>query len=70
MLAMSVTTALVFAPRIDAIRTEAHGAVRALPDSDARKAEFGRLHGASSVLMLITLGVGAGLIWAEMRDTQ
>ena len=70
MLAMSLTTALVLAPRIEAIRTEANGAVQALPDSDARKAEFGRLHAASSVLMLITLGFGAVLIWAEMRDTQ
>jgi uncharacterized protein DUF4149 len=69
MLAMSLATAFVVAPRIEAIRAEANGAVHALPDSDARKAEFGRLHGASSVLMLMTLGLGAVLIWAEMRDT-
>ena len=55
MLAMSLTSALVLTPRIEAIRTEASGAVHALPDGDARKTEFGRLHGIANILMLITL---------------
>ena len=33
-----------------------------------RRIEFGRLHGASTALMVITLVAGAGLIWVEMRD--
>jgi Domain of unknown function (DUF4149) len=70
MLTMSLTSALVLAPRIEAIRTQASGAVHALPDGDARKTEFGRLHGIANILMLITLAAGAGLMWAELRDTH
>ena len=70
MLAMSLTSALVLAPRIEAIRTEANGAVHSMPDGDARRTEFGRLHAVANILMLITLAAGAGLIWAELRDTH
>lgn len=69
MLAMSLTSAFVLAPRIDEIRAETNGAVSALPDGDPRKTEFGRLHGAANVLMLVTLVAGLGLMWAEMKDT-
>jgi Domain of unknown function (DUF4149) len=68
MLAMSVVTSLVLAPRIDRIRESVTGTVAALPDTDARKVEFGRLHGASTGLMLVTLLAGLGLMWAEVRD--
>ena len=70
MVAMSLVGALFLAPRIDAIRSSTSGAVTHLPDGDGRKAEFGRLHGASSILMLLTLAAGAGLMWVEMKDTQ
>ena len=39
-----------------------------LPDGDASKTEFGRLHGASTTLMMLTLVAGAGLVWMEMKD--
>ena len=70
MLAMSLGTALVIAPRIDAIRQSTPGAVAALPDTDPRKGEFGRLHGLSNVLMVVTLLGGVGLIYAELKDTH
>jgi uncharacterized protein DUF4149 len=70
MLAMSLGTQLVISPRIDAIRTSVSGAVAALPDTDARKQTFGRLHAVSSALMLATLALGAGLIWVELRDSH
>ena len=70
MLAMSVTSAVILSPRIEAIRADAAGgSVRTLPDSDPRKAEFGRLHGASTGLMVLTLIAGVTLIWVEMRDS-
>jgi hypothetical protein len=68
MLALSLVGGLVLAPRIDAIRRETRGAIAALDDADARKIEFGRLHGLSNALMGVTLVVGVGLLWLEMRD--
>ena len=59
---------LVIAPRIEAIRSAVNGPVAGLPDGDARKTEFGRLHGLSSALMLVTLLAGVGLMWTEMKD--
>lgn len=68
MLAMSLGTGLLLAPRIDAIRERTPGAVAALPDTDPVKIEFGRLHGLSNALMLATLVAGIGLFWVEMKD--
>ena len=68
MMAVGALSVFVTAPRIDQIRRETTGAVAALPDTDPRKIEFGRLHGLSSVLMLATLAAGAGLIWMEAKD--
>ena len=68
LVAMSLAAGLVIAPRIESIRAATNGPVAGLPDGDARKTEFGRLHGLSNVLMLVTLLAGAGLMWTEMRD--
>lgn len=68
MLTMSLATGILLTTRIDAIRDETAGAVADLPDTDPRKIEFGRLHGASNGLMLLTLVAGLGLLWAETRD--
>lgn len=45
---------LVVAPRIERVRASIPGSVEELPRGDARRAEFGRLHGAS----VLWLGVG------------
>ncbi len=68
MLALSLVTALVLTPRIETLRDSVTGSIASLPAADPRAIEFGRLHGASSVLMLATLLLGLGLIWAEMED--
>jgi tellurite resistance protein TehA-like permease len=68
MVGMSLAGALYLAPRIDAIRSATPGLVKQLPDGDESKAEFGRLHGTSTILMLLTLAAGAGLLWLEMKD--
>jgi len=70
MVALSLVTALVISPRIDTIRNSTSGAVAALPEGDARKVEFGRLHGISNVFMIFTLLGGIGLLWAEMKDAH
>jgi hypothetical protein len=68
MLAVSVLSAVVIAPRIDAIRTSVAGSIASLPESDPRRVEFGRLHGLSNGLMTVTVLAGLALMWAEMRD--
>jgi hypothetical protein len=70
MLACSIATAGWIAPRIDQIRRDTTGAVAALPEDDARRQEFGRLHAWSNGLMLLTLVLGTGLIWIEAKDTE
>ena len=68
MLGLGSVTAYYISPRIDEIRTAANGSVSSLADGDPRKAEFGRLHGLSNVLLLCTLGAGVALFWAELND--
>ena len=68
MLGISLTTALVIAPRIAQIRDATSGSIANLAEDDARKLQFGRLHGWSNGLMLVSLLTGVGLFWAETRD--
>ncbi len=70
LLALSVGTAIYVTPRVAAIRDEAGGRVSAWPEDDPRRREFNRLHGLSSVLVLITLAAGIGLIYAEVHDAS
>src|SRR5262245_50489966 len=69
MVVMTLVGGFIIAPRIDTIRRQTTGVIRNLPDTDPTKIEFSRLHGASNVLMLATLVLGAGLIWMESKDT-
>ena len=69
MVAVSAGTSWLVVPRIDRLRHAVPGPVASLPDTDARKIEFNRLHGLSNGLMLLILAGGLGLIWFETRDT-
>jgi hypothetical protein len=68
MLALTGAGAFYVTPRIDALRNSTPQPIASLADDDPRKSEFGRLHGLSSVLMLMTLAAGVGLLWAETKD--
>jgi hypothetical protein len=68
MLGLSLLSGLVLAPRIDAIRLETTGAIAALDADDPHRIEFDRLHGMSNALMGVTLVVGVGMLWLEMKD--
>lgn len=68
MLAASAYSGLILAPRIEVLRAETAGTMAALPETDARKVEFGRLHGLSNGLMALTLLAGLGIFWIESRD--
>lgn len=68
MLAASAVTGLWLSPRIEALRSEHTTTMAALPASDPRKVEFGRLHGVSNGLMALTLMAGLCVFWIESRD--
>jgi len=70
MIGIGAATAFIIGPRIDHIRQEVTGTVAALPDTDPRKSEFGRLHGLSNIFMLLTLVAGVGLLGLEATDAR
>jgi hypothetical protein len=68
MMSLSLVSAFVLAPRIEAIRDATPGTIAALADDDPVKATFGRLHGLSNAFALLTILGGVWLIWIEGRD--
>lgn len=68
MLAISLYAGLMLAPRIETLRAGSPATMAALPDTDPRKAEFGRLHGLSNGLMGLTLLAGLAVFWIEARE--
>lgn len=68
MLAATVVTGAVIAPRIDVIRLSTPTPIADLPDTDPAKIEFDRLHGLAGGLTLAAIAGGLALIWTEMQD--
>lgn len=68
MLAASAYTGLIIGPRIDHLRNTTPVAMASLPEDDATRVEFGRLHGLSNGLMALTLMAGLALFWIETRE--
>jgi hypothetical protein len=68
MVAITLVTTLAIAPKIDAIRRSTPTAIASLPADDPRRVMFGRLHGASNGLALLTLAGGLILLYMEMQD--
>ncbi len=54
--------------RIRTLQGEIGTAPSNLPESDARRAEFGRLHATSTALLLVPVLGSLALIWWELRD--
>jgi len=69
MLAASVYTGRILAPRIEAIRLATPAGMTTLAESDPVRMEFGRLHGLSNGLMLATLVLGSVLLWMEITSS-
>ena len=68
---MLLTTAyagIVVAGRIRTLQHEMGVAPSLLPESDARRIEFGRLHGLSTALQLVPLLGGLVLIFWEIKE--
>jgi hypothetical protein len=67
MIGATAYSGLVLLPRIDAAR--ASGLTPStLPESDPRRAEFGRLHGLSTSLQLVPVLGGLVLLFFELKD--
>ena len=68
MLAASAWVGQVVAPAIVRARQEIGGMPSSLPEGDARRAAFARLHRLSSTLELVPFVGGLALIFWELRD--
>jgi hypothetical protein len=65
MLALAIVSGTVVSRRIEGPQRAIGGPVSSLPVADVRRAEFGRLHGLSSGLMLINMAGGLLLLYWE-----
>ena len=68
MLLMMFATGFYIIPQVNAIQAGVSGPVSALAATDARRAEFDRLHGLSNILFSITAIGGLALCWWESRE--
>jgi hypothetical protein len=68
MLAATVYGSFGVAARIAQLQHEIGAAPSSLPESDARRVEFGRLHGISTALQLVPLLGGLALLFWEMKE--
>ena len=68
MLTMMLATGMYIIPRVNAIQADVTGPVAALPETDARRVEFNRLHGLSNILFSITAIGGLALCFWETRE--
>ncbi len=68
MLAAMMYSGMVVATRVHALQQEIGAAPSSLPETDPRRAEFGRLHATSTALLLMPVLGSLALIWWELRD--
>jgi hypothetical protein len=67
MLAIALVSGLGISRRIDTLRRQIGGPVAALDAADPRRVEFGRLHGLSTLLLLVNVAGGLTLLYWEAR---
>jgi hypothetical protein len=68
MLATALYSGFILARQIERARNDAGGAPSALAADDPRRITFGRLHAFSTVLQLVPLLGGLGIIFWELKD--
>lgn len=68
MIAATVYSGVVVSGRIAQLQSSIGVAPSSLPESDPRRAEFGRLHATSTALQLVPLLGGLALIFWELRE--
>jgi hypothetical protein len=70
MLAAMLVSGFGVNPRVAAVRRQIGGPVSNLAPDDARRVTFGRLHGASTMLLLFATAGGVLLVYWETRDPR
>ena len=68
MLAFTLYADYSVGPQIRTIQARVSGPASMLPDGDPIRAEFGRLHGLSTILMSLTVVGGLALLFWEARE--
>jgi uncharacterized membrane protein len=68
MLLMTLYTGYMVTPQVAAIQAQVSGPIAALPDTDARKVAFNRLHRLANLLLGATALGGLALLWWEARE--
>jgi hypothetical protein len=68
MLGSATYSGLVLSPRIEQAQRMLGVSPSTLPDSDPRRADFGRLHGLSTSLQLVPVIGGLALLFWESKD--
>ena len=71
MIVLTAVSQFGVTPRMDALRRQmvaAHGSISATPPEDPARASFGRLHGVSASLELVTLLAGVAAFFMAARD--
>lgn len=68
MLALTLYADYQIGPQIRTIQARVSGPVSMLPAGDPIRAEFGRLHGLSTILMSLTVVGGLALLFWEARE--
>lgn len=69
MLGTALYSGLVLSRQIERARIEAGGAPSSLPEGDARRAAFGRLHALSTLIQVVPIAGGLVLLFRELRDS-
>jgi len=68
MLAIAVYSGVPVSREIASIQSQVSGSISALPETDARRVRFDRLHSLSTTLMTINMGLGLVLLYWYVRE--
>jgi hypothetical protein len=69
MLGLALYSGIPVSREIAHIQSQVSGPMSALPQSDARKTRFDRLHGLSTTLMTINMGLGLVLLYWYVTES-
>lgn len=68
MLALAAYSGLAVSREIEQIQSQVTGPISRLPETDARRVRFDQLHGLSTTLMTINMGLGLLLLYWYVRE--
>lgn len=68
MLALAAYSGVPVSREIATLQSQVSGPISALPETDARRASFNRLHSLSTTLMMINMGLGVVLLYWYVRE--